>query len=66
MSINKSIVCQFLEEKNSEEVSENTKTIKARAVQHLSELMHLKKKQLKKYEAILIPQFNFYLRHKIV
>ena len=52
---NKSTVSQFLEEKDSEKVSENTETIKARAVQDLDELMSLKIEQLEKYGAVLIP-----------
>ena len=59
-------VSQFLIEKDNKEVSENTETIKARAVHDLSELMRLKTEQLKKYGAVLIPQSNLYLRHQMV
>ena len=59
-------VSQSLIEKDNEEVSENKKTIKARAVQDLSELMRLKTEQLKKYGAVLIPQSNLYLKYQMV
>ncbi len=66
ISKDKSTLFQLLEKKNREEVSENTETIKTRAVQDLFEQMHLKTEQLKKYEAVLIPQSNLYMRHQMV
>ena len=53
-------------EKNNKEVSEKKETIKAKEFHDLFELIWLKTEQLKKYEAVLIPQSNLYLRHKMI
>ncbi len=53
ISIEKSIVSQFLKEKDNEEVSKTIKTKEAAVVQDSDELMRLKIEQLEKYRVVL-------------
>lgn len=53
----------FLIHNNTRDKVDKKKEIQTKAAQDLFELLHLKKEQIKQYGAVLIPQFNLYIRH---